>query len=310
MLISTLPAVPFTSSQAADLGLSRRRLRKMCADGRVRRVLYGVYLREDVPLTHEVKLSAAALVISPHAVVCDRTAAWIWGVDVFRLRELVVVPPLETFVLRGRGRIRRDQTWGGERDLTPDDWVEVGSIKVTTPVRTALDLGCGLNRRDALAAMDALARSHGFSRADLAKQLPRFRRRRGVVQLRELVPLVRVEAESMRESWTRLALHDFGLPEPELQWWIEIAGVPTYRLDLAYPRARIAIEYDGRDHHSSPSDRARDETRRAWLRAHGWIVIVVSSDDFAPDANDAWLVAVRDALLAAQARPRRIYGRG
>jgi very-short-patch-repair endonuclease len=155
--------------------------------------------------------------------------------------------------------------------------------------------------------MDALARRHCFTATDLTRQVSRYRRRRGVVQLRELAPLVRREAESLRESWVRLALLDFGLPEPELQWWVTIDGVPTYRLDLAYPHARIAIEYDGREHHTSPADRARDEQRRAWLRAQGWTVIVVCASDLTLDAGDAWLRAVREALAAAHRRPRRVY---
>ena len=100
----------------------------------------------------------------------------------------------------------------------------------------------------------------------------------------------------MRETWTRLAMHDFGLPGPAVQYWVVVDGVPTYRLDLAYPHARIAIEYDGRLHHTSRADRARDEQRRAWLRAHGWTVIVVRAADLAPGADDGWLYAVRDAL--------------
>ena len=309
MQISELPPFPFTTSCAAAWDLSRGCLRRWERAGVVQRALRGVYVRADLSMTMPLKLAAAALVISDDAVACDRTAAWLWGVDAFGVRELDVVPPLETYVLRGRARTRRRESRGGVRDLVPDDWVELGGVKVTTPLRTALDLGCRLNRREALAAMDALARQHGFSSSDLAKQLPRFFRRRGVVQLRELVPLVRREAESQRESWTRLALRDFGLPAPELQWWVEVDGVPTYRLDLAYPRARVAVEYDGHDHHSSPADRARDEARRTWLREHGWIVIVIDASAFVPGADDAWLVAVRDALASAQQPPRRIYAR-
>jgi very-short-patch-repair endonuclease len=102
-------------------------------------------------------------------------------------------------------------------------------------------------------------------------------------------------------------MHDFGLPEPAVQHWVEVDGIPTYRLDHAYPLARIAVEYDGREHHSSLTDRARDERRRAWLVAHGWTVIVVRASDFAPDADDGWLYAVRDALAEAHRRPRRVY---
>ena len=65
--------------------------------------------------------------------------------------------------------------------------------------------------------------------------------------------LVDGRSESSGESWTRLEINDHHLPEPTPQFWVVIDGVPTYRLDLAYPRARIAIEYDGVQHHSSPA---------------------------------------------------------
>lgn len=305
--MSALPAGPFTFAEWRATGLSPRRLRTALRAGLARRVLHGVYLRADVPLTLEVKARAVALVVGPDAVVCDRTAAWMWGVDVHEMREWDDVPPVETFVVRGRDPIDRRGVRGGTRDLAPQDWVEIHGLRVTTPLRTAMDLGCALNRREALAAMDALMRVHRFSHAELARTLPRYVRRRGVVQLRELAPLVDPRAESPRESWTRLELHDHGLPTPELQWWVTVNGVATYRLDLAYPNARIAIEYDGEDFHSSEADQARDLMRRAWLREHGWIVVVIDKSAFARSADLGWIIEVRDALVEAQRRPRRRY---
>jgi len=309
MEISELASVPVTYAGLRALDVSRDQIRRAESAGVLRRLLHGVYVRGDVPLTTEVRLAAAVLVMSPHSVACDRTAAWIWGVDTFEYRELDGVPPVETFVLRGRHRTSRLEHRGGVRDLQPADWVAVNGVKVTTPVRTALDLGCTLNRREALAAIDALMRCHGFTDRDLRRLLPRYRRRRGVVQLRELIPLVDPRAESPRESWTRLAIHDAGLLAPACQWWVEIDGVPTYRLDLAYPHARIAIEYDGAEHHSLPDDRLRDEQRRSWLRAHGWTVIVIDAKAFAADTTDDWLVALEESLRLAQRPVRRIYGR-
>ena len=179
--------------------------------------------------------------------------------------------------------------------------MEIGGVRVTTPVRTALDLGCRLSRRQALAAMDALMRIHGFTHADLARELPRYFRRRGSVQLRELVPLVDGRSESGGESWTRLEISDRSLPKPVPQHWIHVGGRPTYRLDLAYPHARIAIEYDGEEFHSRPEDRAADERRRAWLRDHGWIVIVLTKDSFTEEAIIEWIGELRRTLALRQA---------
>lgn len=286
---SEIPDFPFTTLQARRWGWRTDDLTAAVKDRRLVRVLTGVYVRSDVPLDAMLRAKAAALVVSSHTVICDRTAAWILGVDAFRFAELDVMPPLDTYVLRGCRATDRPECDGGSRDLQPQDWVFIGGVRVTTPVRTALDLGCKLPRRQAVAAMDALMRVHGFTTADLMRELPRYFRRRGVVQLRQLVPLVDGLAESSGESWTRLEIADHGLPLPVAQHWVNVDGVPTYRLDLAYPRARIAIEYDGEQFHTQPEDRERDRVRREWLRDHGWRVIVVDRFSFSDDAAAAWI---------------------
>jgi hypothetical protein len=159
-----------------------------------------------------------------------------------------------------------------------------------------MDLGCRLSRRSALAALDAFMRMHGITRDDMDRLLPRYRRRRGVIQLRQLIPLADPKSESMGESWTRCAIHDAGLPTPELQYWITIGGRLVYRLDLAYPHARVAVEYDGEEFHEGEEAERSDEVRRKWLRDHGWTVIVVDKDSFTDEALAAWTRELREAL--------------
>ena len=72
----------------------------------------------------------------------------------------------------------RPEVAGGTRDLMPCDWVEVEGVRVTTPLRTAMDLGCSMVRRRALAAMDGLMRKHAFTVIDMRRLLPRYFRRR------------------------------------------------------------------------------------------------------------------------------------
>jgi hypothetical protein len=308
-MIVDFPKEPFTVASAATLGITKRRIGEGVRRGELARLFRNVYLRTDIEVTTEMRVSAALLVISPHVVVCDRTAAWIWGVDCFRLRELEVPAALETYTLRGHRAPERPEIRGGQRDLGPQDWTTVGGLRDTTPLRTALDLGCSLPRRDPLAAMDALARAFGFTSRDLVLQLRRYARRRGVVQLRELAALVDPRAESTGESWTRLVMHDHGLPAPQVNWWVLVDGVPTFRLDLAYPLARVAVEYDGEEFHSSDEDKQADAERRDWLESHGWAVIVVDKGSFTDDAIDEWIQEVRDALSTAQQPPRRCYAR-
>ena len=293
------PRCPFTAREATALGISRHRLDEAIRNKEVRRLLTGVFLPADVDETPEIRARAACLVISSYAVVCDELAAWIHGVDSFRYSVGDLGVPITTYVLRGHSPTNRPEVKGGTRDLLPEDWMLLGGVPVTTPVRTALDLGCKLSRRRALAAMDALMRATGFTKVEAKALLRRYRRRRGVVQLRGLLPLVDPRAESARESWMRLAIHDHGLPTPQPQWWIKVAGMPTYRLDLAYPFARIAVEYNGEAFHSGDEAESSDAERLEWLTQHGWTVIVVTKENFDDGPVPSWLRELTDALRAA-----------
>lgn len=296
----TLPDRPFTTAELASLGLTRRRLRDLVEQGHVTRVLRNVYAAAAMPLDIGARARAARLVVAPDQVLVDRSAAWLHGVDTFGYAEHDAVPAIEVCSPRGRRATERHGVDGRSRDLEPGDIEEIDGLRVTTPLRTALDLGCCLRRREALAAMVELAREHALTPETLASSADRFRRRRGVVQLREMISLVDLRMESARECWVWLALHDSGLPMPEPQVWIEVDGVPTYRLDFAYRRARICIEYDGVDAHGRTVEQgANDERRRAWLRARGWTVIVVRLGDFSGEALERWLGEVRSALAAA-----------
>lgn len=295
--VLALPKHPFTRATLRELGMSDWRIRQLLASGVIRRVIHGVYARADLDDTMELRIEAIATVVDPRHVVVDRTAAWIHGVDVLLFAEHEFVPPVETCALRGRHPTERAAADGRRRDLVPDDITVVGGVRVTTPLRTAMDLGCNLRRRDAMAALIAIAREHGITPAQIRQRLPRFRRRRGVVQLRELIDLIDPRIESAREAWVWLAIHDAGLPEPEPQVWIDVGGVPTYRLDFAYRRSRVCVEYNGVDFHDMTDEQRRsDKERHDWLRAHGWTVVVVRLGDFTGDGLDRWLRELREAL--------------
>jgi hypothetical protein len=298
------PYPPFTVADARASGISRQRLRRLLGQGQVRKVLRGVYQSVEAPDTIESRAQAAALVMPPYAVVCDRTAAWIHGVDVVRYREVEVPPPLDVVVLRYSRRQNRSEWRNGERDLAPDDVMRVTGLRVTTPLRTALDLGCKLPRRDALAAVDEFMRVHELTKDDLRRELPRYFRRRGVVQLRAVVSAADPRPESPAESWVRMSIIDAGLPMPEIQYSVVVDGTERYRLDLAYPLHRICVEYDGVDFHTAADDRNADEKRREWLREQGWTVLVLTKDDLRKGAAAEWLAELHARLFERTPWPR------
>lgn len=304
-----LPTHPLTATDLTRLGVSPRALRRLLEDGELRRVVRGVYCRADLPDTVELRAQSLARVLPPGSVVCDRTAAWIWGIDV--LGPLEPVSPSRIEVVRVDGdRSRNCAVLGGKRDLKPEEIVEVNGLRLTTPVRTACDLACLRGRYSALAVYDAFARHFGLTPVDFAKQLERYRGRRGVKQARELAAYAITDAESPGESWTRLAILDAGLPAPVAQVWVDLAGHGSVRLDLAYEHLLIAIEYDGEEFHTRAEDQAADEARRSALRAAGWVVIVVRKGDLAGPSLDRWIAELSQARQDRMPAYARRYSRG
>lgn len=301
----TWPDQPFTRRDLTALGATESALRRAQRDREVRAVLRGVFVAADVPDSLDLRAQAVGMIVRPHHVLADRTAAWLHGIDVHVFAEHDLVPPIETCALRGHEPSILPEVDGRTRDLATQDVTVLRGLRVTTPLRTALDLGCCLRRREAYAVLNAIARLHGLTRDDYRRAVVRYRRRRGVVQLRELAELVDPRIESERESWVLLAVHDAGLPLPQPQFWIDIDGVPTFRLDFAYPRLRICVEYDGFQwHERTPDQKDHDEERRQWLRDHGWTVIVIRNGDFNPTGLDRWLSELRAALVPAYTNRR------
>jgi len=307
---SSLPDHPFVIGDLARLGLSHAQLRGLLSEGVVRTELYGVYCRSDLPDTLDLRARSASLVLPPHVVVCDRSAAWLWGISCLEYAELDVLPALEVVSCGGEDRSRRSGVYGGKRDLLPDEVTEVDGVRVTTPLRTAIDLACLRGRRDALAVLDAFRRGFGLTCEDYERQLLRFERRRGCKQARELAPLAIVDAESQGESWTRMTIVDDGLAPPRAQVEVLLPDHGWVRLDLAYEHLRIAIEYDGAEFHTSDEDRAADRRRREALEREGWIVIVVTKDDFTGARLETWLSELRTAIAERVPAYRRVYSRG
>lgn len=270
----------------------------MRRNGDLRPIFRGVYLPRGIEDSLETRAAAAALILNDKQIVCDRAAAYLHGVDAYGLLE-APARPLETCVTRGGTRSRRRGLDGRVRDLHADDIAVRGGIRLTTPMRTALDLGCSLPRHRALGVMDEIARAYGLERAAFEDAARRFRGRRGVVQLRHLIVLIDGRAESQRESWVRLDIADAGLPPPEVQWRIVVGGEELWRLDLAYPDFKIAIEYDGFDFHRLTKEQIKhDAERRRWLREHHWTVIVITKETL-NGPSSTWLDQLREAL-----RPR------
>lgn len=273
-LPTTLTALrhrPFTTTQALELGLTPKDLSRSVANRWLRRPARGVYLASSLPDTLENRCAALALSVPQDAFVCDHSAAWIHAGD----RALVPndhlsVPEVSCFRPSASGRLKREQVRSGERDIRAHEVVEIGGLRVTTPLRTALDLGRLSRNNDVrLHGMDTMLSLGVFSRQELLGEIERFKGFRGVVGLRAIAPLADGGAESFGESALRLRWHQAHLPWPTTQH--PVPGTP-YRLDIALPEERLGAEYDGEEFHSTPDQVAHDAARRRLIWRAGYSV--------------------------------------
>jgi hypothetical protein len=294
---------PFTSGQASALGVTRRRLAELVSLNLLRRPIRSVYVAAQVPDSRQLRRQVLELVGPPGSVVSDWAACWYWtGID--RPNADLSDPALSVLRFRGRDRLRNGLVSSGQRWFLPDDVAPLGGgLYVTTPIRTAWDLGRFFPPVVALGGMDALARLGMFTVAELCDGIERFRRQRGVVQLRVLAPIVDGRAESPGESalrWRWLEIP--GLPKPDLQISVRSdAGIELFRIDLGVDELLFGAEYDGEEWHG-PDSAAHDHARRQRLdREFGWSVEVFRRADVYGQRHDAGR-RLQESLLAARHR--------
>jgi hypothetical protein len=243
----------------------------------VRRVLKGVYVASQVEDSQVVRAQALSLIVPEASVITDWTACWLYT-GLLPPGDHLRIPPLSVFRLPGHARLRNQLVLSGERSLRSVDLDTVDGIAATTPLRTAWDLGRFASRDNAIVALDGLLRHGTFTQDVLVGDVERFRRQRGVVQLRALAPLADGRAESPGESVLRLRWLDCtSLPSPTPQVRVlSNAGAEIYRIDLAVEEIRFGVEYDGELWHSTDEAITHDAQRREWLRRErGWAIEAV-----------------------------------
>ena len=267
---------PFTYAEAKGQGVGPKLLAQLVGSGHLRRMIHRVYVATQVGDSLGLRARALKLVVPDHGVVVDRTACWLHVVDALPRRAAYEMPPLEVYSTAA-SRTRRSGVASGIRDLRPVDIEVVDGLRVTTKLRTACDVGRLVWRYDAIGALDGLVRS-GLSRDELSDAVDRYKGYRGVLQLRQLVPIVDPLAESMPESALRLHWHESDLPWPECQIWVhDDDGRPVFRIDVGHREVRYGVEYFGAAFHGDDEKEA-DEARLVWLARHGWTMDVFGKD--------------------------------
>ncbi len=258
------------ATSAQILGhMSRRAFQTAVNSGVLERIWHGVYCLGEPD--DDKRLRGLDLACGTKVVVCLGTAAAMYGFDTEQPSDLHVLSPPGSRIRPSDGLVvhRRDGAPLSEVDGRP----------ATSPAWTAVEVARSLQRPRALATLDAALRSGTCQRADLWRAAVEQAGRRGIVGVRDLMPLADARAESPMESEARLAMIDGGLPIPELQYEVIDGNGELRRLDFAWPEQRVAVEYDGLDWHSGPEAMRRDRKRTAALMDVGWTVIAIVFED-------------------------------
>jgi len=183
------PDLPFTAAQAKDAGISKRTLTLLTNEGILRRPIKSVYVATDLGDSLRLRAECLRLVVPDDAVIVDRHAGWLHGATmVLRPNEHLELRPVSMFLPAGRGRLRNDLAASGERNFSRDDVMELNGLRVTTPIRTAWDLGRVRWTDEAIAGLDAMLRLRTFTLEELLSGIQRFRGMRWVTVLRAIAP--------------------------------------------------------------------------------------------------------------------------
>jgi very-short-patch-repair endonuclease len=199
-----------------------------------------------------------------------------------------LVDVLEVVVPRGAVVPRRAGVRARVTLVPPHDRHLLGPAKLPClrPARATLDLLRLLPLAEAVVVADAVQHAELVSAGELAREVHEHAGLRGVRQAVRALSLADARAESPPESRLRLRLVLAGLrPVPQHDVH-DGTGRWVARVDLAFPEARLAVEYDGRAVHERGNVFARDRQRQNALIAAGWLVLRYTAEDlrWRPDA--------------------------
>jgi very-short-patch-repair endonuclease len=225
----------------------------------------GVARFAGVAKTPEQRIHAAVLATTG-TLASHRSAAHLWGVDLFADSPVDLIQTSRSKAPKLHGVIIHRPT-----DLAELRPVDRQGIPTTNPMRTLLDLGAVAPSQVA-PALDQLLIKGTVTVAGLNRTLlgHRIKGRHGVGALSsalEKLTLGSKPPDSVLEPAMAKLFERHGL-----NGWIFHPYVLGYELDFAFPLHRLNIEVDGWATHGRRESFERDRQRDAELGAAGWHV--------------------------------------
>jgi Protein of unknown function (DUF559) len=265
---------------------------KQLKSGLYRRLLHNVYADPGLVVDHQLYARAASLVMPVEAMLGGRSAAtWFGAAFASHADPVVVLVPPDTAWRGPRGvRVHRTELRRGDVSVVDED------VRVTCPLRTSWDVATLETVPTAVTILDGMVRAGRLELAAAQRSLMHSRGRWRSSRVAKVLPLVDGRSESPPESLLRVACVRAGLPAPVPQYVVLSGGEFLGRVDLAWPEAKLVVEYEGA-HHFEGLQIRRDDRRYERLTAAGWRVIRVSAADLRD--LDAVVRRILEALSGA-----------
>lgn len=250
--------------QLLGIGMGEEAIRQRLMNGRLHRVTSGVYAVGRPELSDRGWWMAALLGCGPGALLSHRSAAALWKIRKPAPGPVEVIVPAAVVRRRPGIRVYRRlethtlRTQQGRRVATSKLlWRRVGSILVTSPVVTLVDLASCLPIGEVEAAVNEADHRDLVDPEALREALDLLARRPGLVTLRELLDsaaktLTTTELERRFLPLVRQA----GLPMPATQ-----RQLGPHRVDFLWPELGLVVETDSLRYHRTPFKQSADKRR-------------------------------------------------
>lgn len=277
---------PFRATEALDAGLLTFRELRQFHTG----IYPGVWVPRGAELSAVDRARAAWLWSRRRGVLAGLSASAIHG-----SKWIESVVPAELVLSNRRPP---EQITVHSDTLLPEEIQMAHRMPVTTPERTAFDLGRRLPLDEGVQRIDALMNATDLKPADIDEVAQRHPGVRGLRQLRRTLDLVDGGAESPYESLTRLLLIQAGFPRPETQIRVlDRSGRVVARIDLGWRQYRVGVDFEGAHHWTDPRQRTADAERYWLLPRLGWNDIRLTSG-MLHNQPRIFLERVGEALIA------------
>ncbi|XAS68551.1 hypothetical protein V3C33_04390 [Micrococcaceae bacterium Sec5.7] len=287
-----LPVLPengnlWRTEQLLELGYNSRAIRLLLTSGSIVRLRYGCYIRASLWNAQKQTVRSRQLVLA-HAHGTRTTSAgafayshtsgarlhrlYLWEVDDL-IHVLQRVRPSNE---RHGKDVRCHTSPFGDHEI-----VMVDGLRATSLERTVADCAMLLGYRKALIIMDHALRL-GADVAVLKAMADSLDGRRGIRTFRKVLDTADPRSESAGETLTRELILRLCIAPPQLQFEVQ-TRVGRHRLDFAWKKERLALEFDGKvkyfDYKPTAEVIFQERRREKALTEEGWRFIRVEWKD-------------------------------